>query len=252
MTDKRKYPKADVKILWGLAAARCSFPDCRTLCVVENTKKDSAKVLGEIAHIYAHSNSGPRANSQISNEEKNSYKNWILLCAHHHNLVDKQANSYPTSKLIQLKDEHEKWVSDRLVEKVASVSFCELEVVTQAIIASPASEDIDFHIIPIRKKILKNNLSPKIVHRIKIGLLKVKEVESFLSDISKRIPDFSDKVTQGFVDAYNEKLKEELSEDALFEELHLFAAGGSQDFDKSAAGLAVLVYLFEKCEVFEK
>jgi uncharacterized protein YydD (DUF2326 family) len=25
----RKYPSADVKILYGLAAARCAFPDCR-------------------------------------------------------------------------------------------------------------------------------------------------------------------------------------------------------------------------------
>ena len=203
-------------------------------------------------YIYAHSNSGPRANKEMSNKERNSYKNWILLCAHHHNLVDRQENSYPASQLIQWKEEHEEWVNTRLAEEVTNVSSAELEMVTQAIIVSSASEEIDFKITPIRNKILKNKLSDRIASRINMGLLKVKEVESFLSDMSKRIPDFSDNMTKGFVNAYHEKLEEGLSEDALFEDLHLFAAGGSQDFDKSAAGLAVLVYLFEKCEVFEK
>ncbi len=252
MINKRKYPPADVKILWGLAAARCSFPQCRVLCIAEETTNDSAKTFGRIAHIYAHSNLGPRANNQMSNKERDCYNNWILLCANHHDLVDRQEKSYSASQLIQWKDEHEKWVNNHLIEKVASVSFIELEIVTKAIIASPTPGNIDFNVTPIHKKILKNNLSLKITNRINMGLLKVKEVENFLSDISRRIPDFSDKVIQGFIEVYNKKLKENLSEDALFEELHSFAAGGSQDFDKLSAGLAVLVYLFEKCEVFEK
>lgn len=252
MAGTRNYPTADVKILWGKAAARCAFPQCRVPCVAEETKSDSAKTYGRIAHIYAHSNSGPRANNQMNKKERDSYDNWILLCANHHDVVDKQEKSYPANLLIEWKAEHEKWVKDRLAKEMTSVSFVELEIVTQAIIASPNPKKIDFDITPIHQKIKKNNLSPNIEYRISMGLLKVREVQDFLSDISKRIPNFSDKVIQGFIDAYNSKLKENLSEDALFEELHSFAAGGSQDFDKLSAGLAVLVYLFEKCEVFEK
>jgi hypothetical protein len=39
--------------------------------------------------------------------------------------------------------------------------------------------------------------------------------------------------------------------DILFDELHMFSSMDSNSFEYQAAGLAVLVYLFEKCEVFE-
>lgn len=252
MGDSRKYPLGDVKILWGLAAARCSFPQCRLICIAEKTEKDQAKSLGRIAHIYAHSDTGPRANPNLTPEQRDRYENWLLLCADHHDRIDKQENSYTADELLDWKAEHEAWVNERLAEEVTSVSFAELEIVTQAIIASPINCEIDFDLTPLKQKINKNNLSPRIANRITTGLIKTGEVADFLSEVSKRIPDFSDKVTQGFINAYNERFDSGISGDALFEDLHIFSSGGSSDFDKLSAGLAVLVYLFEKCEVFEK
>lgn len=51
-----------------------------------------------------------------------------------------------------------------------------------------------------------------------------------------------------------ERLKnaELMSGDELFNGLLDFASLGATDFKQRAAGLTVLVYLFEKCEVFEK
>ena len=59
----RKYPQGDVKNLYGLAAARCAFPDCRKLLVLEGTNTDKTKQIGKIAHIVAHSENGPRSDS---------------------------------------------------------------------------------------------------------------------------------------------------------------------------------------------
>jgi len=84
----RKYPQSDVKILYVLAAARCSCPGCQVICSVKATEEDSAKALGIIAHIYGHSDDGPRPNLDMSKEKRDCYNNWVLLCSHHHDQVD--------------------------------------------------------------------------------------------------------------------------------------------------------------------
>jgi hypothetical protein len=65
--------------------------------------------------------------------------------------------------------------------------------------------------------------------------------------------EFTSALINGFVIEYNRLREQEvLVGDALFEGLLEFACRGSSDFKQRAAGLSVLVYLFEKCEVFEK
>jgi hypothetical protein len=252
MGDNRRYPQAHVKLLYGYSAGRCVFPDCRKVCAAQETKKNRAVPLGRIAHIYGHSKSGPRPNPHLSPEYLDSYDNWILVCADHHDIIDKQEASYTAEALLELKKAHEQWVQDKLTKEVVNVSFAELEVVTQAILATPMGDEPDFSLTPIKKKMKKNDLSERVGKRITAGMIKTKEVEAFMKDISNRIPDFADKVTQGFVKKYNELLSQGVAGDQLFLDLHSFASGGSEDFDIQSAGLTVLVYLFEKCEVFKK
>jgi hypothetical protein len=62
---------------------------------------------------------------------------------------------------------------------------------------------------------------------------------------------FPERLKAGFVKRYEECLAHEINGDALFETLHDFASSGSSNFERQAAGLALLCYLFQKCEVFE-
>jgi hypothetical protein len=110
----RRYPHADVKMLWGLSAGRCCFPGCNDVCIAEPTEADAPAVLGNIAHIVAHSPDGPRADPQFPLEALDSYANWALLCPTHHTLIDKQADSYPAEVIRGWKLEHERWVAGRL------------------------------------------------------------------------------------------------------------------------------------------
>ena len=77
-----------------------------------------------------------------------------------------------------------------------------------------------------------------------------------VGDFSSKIPDidFGEHLKEGFVSKIYQRLKnvEKLSGDMLFNALFEFATKGCNDFKQRAAGLSVLVYLFEKCEVFEK
>jgi len=247
----RSYPSKDVKILWGLAAGRCAFPDCHALCIGEATQHDPAVTIGEIGHIYSHSDDGPRANPNLTLEERDCYENWILLCGHHHNLVDRQENSYTATQLIDWKNNHEQWVRDTLSIEMPEITFAELEVVTRGLIALTGSTSDNFNVTGISEKMAINKLTSKVYFLLTLGVAKANEVEQFVSHIGKMDSTFPDRLKQGFVNEYNRLRTDGYEGDSLFEILQEFAGGKSPDFRRMAAGLAVLSYLFQKCEVFE-
>ena len=86
---------------------------------------------------------------------------------------------------------------------------------------------------------------------ITLGLGKFKEVEAFVQHVASIDPTFPERLRDGFVVEYNRLSADGFQGDSLFEGLREFANGGSTEFRKQAAALAVLVYLFQKCEVFE-
>ena len=73
---------ADLVLLWARAAGRCNFPDCKILLHENN------ELVGHAAHIIAHAESGPRGNAAPIRYRIDCYDNLILLCAHHHMIVD--------------------------------------------------------------------------------------------------------------------------------------------------------------------
>lgn len=252
MANRVQIPTKELKLIWGFSAARCSKPDCRCLCVATKKGNDSNVTIGEIAHIHSYSDDGPRANISLSKLDRNKYENLILLCANHHTEVDGQENHYSADVLRKWKQQHEEWIDDKLQISISNISFAELEIVTRSIVAVPLPPTESFTLISPKEKIEKNGLSERIAQRIRLGMVKANEVESFVRDASKLVSDFPERITRGFIIKYNQFVEEGCHGDSLFEAMHEFAAQGYGDFDNQSAGLAVLVYLFEKCEVFEK
>ena len=103
-------PKGHIQKLWRLAGFRCSFGDCNT----ELFKEEKEGILGNMAHIVAEAESGPRGRSELTLEERNSYSNLILLCPNHHNLIDNDENEWTVEKLHAMKRKHENWVRAQL------------------------------------------------------------------------------------------------------------------------------------------
>lgn len=110
----------DIKLLWGKAANRCSMPDCRRPLVAPAENLPSTVIVGEMAHIVGEKDSenSPRGKSTLPVDERNRYTNLILLCAHHHTVIDKDEKNWPVEKLHIVKREHELWVEERLGEVV--------------------------------------------------------------------------------------------------------------------------------------
>lgn len=142
---------------------------------------------------------------------------------------------------------------EAIAREMPYVSFDELEIVTKFILGmQPASPEINFNITDVTQKISKNNLTQEVHFLLIMGMVKVKEVHRFIEVNAALRPDFPEKLKAGFVTEYQRLLKADIRGDALFESLHKFSCGNSSDLKKTAAGLAVLSYLFERCEVFER
>ncbi|MBB5143113.1 HNH endonuclease [Desulfovibrio intestinalis] len=251
MADNRKYPQQDVKILYGKAAARCAFSKCRKVLVLEDAFSGKAKQIGKIAHIVAHSPSGPRADQSYPQDKLDRYVNWVLLCPTCHDIVDTQPEKYSTEVLLKIKQEHESWVEEQLDEEMSNVSFAELEVAAKALSSGNFCGSTDFHVIPPELKITKNKLTQLSRSYILMGLSRSSEVERFLVSMAQLDSEFPERLKNRFKEEYLELCKVS-SGDELFMDMLAFANSGVSDFKQQAARLAIVSHLFHLCEIFKK
>jgi hypothetical protein len=102
----------DTKRLWSRAAGRCSM--CRRELTEDKSAISDSVLIGEQAHIVAEETTGPRGQSILSVDDRNTYHNLILLCPNDHTLIDKNPDDYPLERLYVIKSRHEVWVRDTL------------------------------------------------------------------------------------------------------------------------------------------
>ena len=250
----RNYQDKAIKLLWGQAAARCSFPECRLLLVREQTAADPIATIGEMAHIVAHAKGprAPRTDPDFPDHLRDQYENLILLCNTHHEIVDVQPNTYSAEHLRKWKSNLERFVRDSFTEHITRVTFVELEMVTKAYLNVQTPSEESFALTPPLEKMKKNGLSERSAMLIRLGLANASLVEEFVAAFTMTVSSFSDDLKAGFVAEYNARVADGYAGDELFEAMREFASAGKTDFLRQAAGLSVLTYLFEKCEVFEK
>lgn len=99
---KRLAPKQEVlRELYIKSGNECAFPGCHNVLVDEN-----GTFVGEVCHIEAAMPGGERFNPNMTNEERRSYDNLMLMCHYHHVITD-DVNKYPVEKMKQIKRDHE-------------------------------------------------------------------------------------------------------------------------------------------------
>lgn len=103
MNDKRLRPSTNtLRQLYTLSGNMCAMPDCTHALIDKN-----GTWIGEVAHIYAASNGGPRANPSLSPEERRSAGNLILICSNCHTKIDSSVTQYSAEQLLKIKTAHE-------------------------------------------------------------------------------------------------------------------------------------------------
>lgn len=256
----RSYSDLDLKLLFGKSGMFCAFPGCRARLLAPGTEVDGEAVLGQIAHIVAHADSGPRADASVGASERDRYPNLVLMCRNHHGLVDAQDSTFTVEQMRGWKAELEAWVEEKLTEGMRGIHFAELEVVCRALISGTALASSPLTAVPPQEKMARNDLTELSSYRMTIGLMQAPQVAAYLQEMATRVdPGFPQRLRRGFVTEYDRLHSEGLRGDSLFLAMADFAfeaavgtdAGSDERFEIRSAALAVLCHLFEVCDVFE-
>ena len=249
---RRRYRSADRALLWSRSGGICCFPECNVMCVEEANNADPSAIIGVIAHIEAKGDAGPRANPSLSDQQRDAYPNLILLCPTHHRLVDARESTYSVDVVRSWKTDMDTRLREILTQGMGRVTFAELETITQALVNSGPAPSTSISVIPPQEKMDRNGLTMQTAGLINIGLLQSRQVQHFVENMSGLDSTFPGRLTSGFVNEYQRQMQADLEGDSLFEAMRLFSSQGRSDIRHQCAGLAVLVYLFERCEVFEQ
>ncbi len=244
-------PDRDKKILCLKSGNRCAIPICQKILVIENPGNDKDSIIAVMAHIKGEKLGAARYDPDMTDVDRNSYPNLILVCQNCHKIIDDQSNTYTVDHLKSIKLDHETWIVESTTREMSNITFKELADVTGFLSSGQVISETSYTVVPPKDKIHKNKLSPQIEGLIVMGLTQAPQVSNYIN--SHHDLQFADNLAQGFITEYNRlRYVEELQEDNLFYSLLDFASAQKSDFTHRAAGLAVQSYLFEKCEVFEK
>jgi hypothetical protein len=104
-----------IKILWSAAAGFCAFPDCRERLTYSEAGEFAPYLLGEMAHICGDQPGANRHDPTQTPQERDDYRNLVLLCPTHHRLIDRRENEtcYSVNLLYKIKAAHEAFVRSR-------------------------------------------------------------------------------------------------------------------------------------------
>jgi hypothetical protein len=251
-------PDKQKKLLLQRSGDRCAFASCRKLLSADANDLDDAVILGEMAHVAGEkpgakgkNNASARYNPNMPDEERNGYKNLIYLCREHHRLIDEQENTYSVERLLTIKADHEQWVRLSLAQAMPEVDFQELEEVTKHLLANFSNlPETKYTLTPPEEKMRRNGLTEQSKSYILHGMIKSEEVRGFIQIKTLIDFKFAERLKAGFLAQYYSYVQQGYLGDELFEALCTFASIHGHTFKHQAAGIAVLVYLFEDCEVF--
>ena len=109
----RRYAQRTIGLLFGRSGNECAHPECTNPLIENETDQSDAQIVAHICHIYAISEDGPRGKSGLTESELNAPDNLILLCQHHHAVVDKQYETYTAGLLAGWKKQHEEKTDQR-------------------------------------------------------------------------------------------------------------------------------------------
>ena len=253
------YPTKVRLALWS--GNRCAMPSCHRL--LAEPRGDDVILFGVAAHIAGERSGGTRGRPSarfdpaMTDEERNSLSNLLYVCVDCHVRIDAHPSGvrdFPVERLLAIKAEHERDVDARMEQAPATVGFRELEEATRWVTeVTPPPPGQDFSRISVEDKISRNGLSLSSTNLITFHLAAARQVRSFIQGLSQDDPEFPERLKSGFLEHYHKLRKEGISSgEELFDLMCMFARRGFGEIKTQYAAQAVLIYLFETCEVFER
>jgi len=217
----------------------------------EISEDGSSATIGKIAHIIGENFGSARYSDSITLEQRNSPENLMLLCGTHHDVIDNYDSRYSVEDLRLIKKEFLDKIASSFQEEVLKVNFADLEVTISYLIGNSHTQyEGSLEIITPLEKIKKNELGVGIENLLKMGLVQERQLEEYLNrnlDMT-----FASRLRNIFVSKYNTLKELNFTSEEIFYELLSFSSNGSQEIKCQAAGLSIVSYYFNVCDIFEK
>lgn len=244
-------PVRQKQILALLSGGICAFERCGQALLLPGTLADGPSIVGEVAHIRGEHPGSARYDPSMTDKARNAVVNLVYLCGVHCGLVDDQPNTYTVDVLLAMKARHESSVRTELSNALATVTFAEFDTVCEHLRAAPLTDgQPDFHVVSPEEKIERNELSGTSRFMIQMGLSQSHLVRRFVEAQGQIDSTYSDGLKAGFVLEYRRLRMDGLDSDSILDGLIVFASRGARAGHRFAAALAVVIYLFEACEIF--
>lgn len=103
-----------IKRLFAKSGNKCAFSWCQSPHIVGDL------VLAEICHIRARNKGGPRYDPALTAEERNEFKNLLLLCPTHHTEADKNPSKFTVELLSDIKQMHERTGESEITPEISA------------------------------------------------------------------------------------------------------------------------------------
>jgi len=239
-----------MKVLYGCSGSVCAI--CKVQLAIE--KQDGSYYqIGEMGHIEGEKPASKRYNPDMTDKERQSYNNLILLCPNCHTLIDNDEEKYTVDYLLNIKSTHESKIRQVYIKPINGLQYVELAAILKYLSSDSVGNNknySDYNSIRPDEKISKNNLSNSTADYITMGLNRFNLLQDYLNE--NLDIEFAENLRKTFVEKYR-KLKETTSDnDKIFYELWEFASLNNSDKKYQAAGLTIVTYFFHECEVLEK
>jgi SAM-dependent MidA family methyltransferase len=152
--------------------------------------------------------------------------------------------------------EQEQGNNKNLSLTMANVTHYEIDLVITALLHQDTSYPINIQdrlqTTKAIEKMSKNNLTNQIKFLLDMGLAKASDVHHFIENLVKINLSNVPEALKFSLNAEYKILKESgLQGDELFKQMYNFSHNNNPDPSRQVAGLAVLCYFFEACDVFE-
>ncbi len=104
--------------LFADSGGYCANPECWE--EIFKTFDNEVIHVAEIAHIISAGDKGPRADTNLTDEERSRYENLVLLCPTCHTIIDKAEDKFPEELILSWKRNHKEKLSAQFGIKVFS------------------------------------------------------------------------------------------------------------------------------------
>lgn len=239
------------KALFMASGARCAICDC-TLYFRKGDA--SIGILAEQAHIRGERKGSARYDATMTDEERQSYDNLLIVCNNCHKKIDSDETKYTVDNLLKIKQEHEAKVQLLIKKSINDVTCEELAITIKYLTSNTvANNNIDdYTLIHPKEKILKNSLSRNVANFITIGLANFLLVKNYINNQANIDFSFEQNLKNAFICKYKELKEKQLDNNEIFGEIWEFAKANRNTNESVAAALSIISYFFLECDIFEK